>query len=132
MAQKILILDDDEEIIELLKRGLRDMPFDIVFSTGGVDAAARIFEAYANDEPFDALVMDCALPRLDGFTIGKMVRMAESTGVSKRAKIAYFTAFPKTVEKSSLLAEVGAEAYWRKPEDTQNLPTLISRWVQGQ
>ena len=106
MRSKILILDDDTDIIALLVQAFRPLPFD-------------------------ALVMDCALPRLDGFTIAKIVRLAETTGVSKRTKIGYFTAFPKTVEQSTLLEEVGAQAYWRKPEDTGNLPTLISLWLNG-
>ncbi|PYS67133.1 MAG: hypothetical protein DMF69_23990 [Acidobacteria bacterium] len=131
MHQKLLILDDDEEIVALLAQAFRSLPFDIVFVTSGVEAVIAIFEAYSEEKPFDALVMDCALPRLDGFTIAKIVRLAETTGVSKRTKIGYFTAFPKTVEQSTLLEEVGAQAYWRKPEDTGNLPTLISLWLNG-
>ncbi len=130
MRQKILVLDDDTEIISLLARGLRDAPFDAVFVTSGVEAVLTIFEAYDAGSPFDALIMDCALPRIDGFTIAKIVRLAESTGIAKRAKIGYFTAFPQTVEQSTLLQEVGAEAYWRKPEDTPNLAALIEMWLK--
>lgn len=127
--QKILILDDDTDVIALLAKAFRGLPYETVFVTSGVDAVQVIFEAYAEKKPFDALIMDCALPHLDGFTIAKIVRLAEETGVSKRAKIGYFTAFAQTVEQSTLLNEVGAEAYWRKPEDTVNLPALIHRWL---
>ena len=129
--QKLLILDDDPEIISLLERGMRELPHEAVFATSGIEAAILIFEAYNEGKPFNALIMDCALPRLDGFTLARIVRVAESAGLSKRTKIGYFTAFQQTVEQSTLLQEVGAEAYWTKPEDTGNLPTLIALWLEG-
>ena len=129
MPQKVLILDDDTDVIAMLAKAFSALPFEVVFVTSGVEAVVTIFEAYAEGRPFDALVMDCALPRLDGFTIARIVRTAESTGISKPAKIGYFTAFANTVEQSTLLQEVGAQAYWQKPEDTANLPALIQLWL---
>lgn len=126
---KILLLDDDEPTAQMLQMAFESMPYRATVVTSGVDAVIKIFEAYKSGEPFDALVLDCALPRMDGFTIARMVRLAEKTGISPRAKIGYFTAFTKTVEQSTLLEEVGAEAYWRKPEDSANLPTLIALWL---
>ena len=130
MARKILVLDDDEEIIALLAVAFRGSADEVVLCTSGIEAAIKIFEAYYEEKPFHALVLDCALPRLDGFTLARIVRTAEAAGVSKPARIGYFTAFAKTVDRSTLLDEVGAEAYWRKPEDTQNLPALINMWLE--
>ncbi len=109
---------------------LASMPYDATYVSSGVDALIAIFEAYKARDPFYALVLDCALPHFDGFTIARIVRMAEATGISPRAKIGYFTAFTKTVEQSTLLDEVGAEAYWRKTEDVANLPELIRLWLE--
>jgi hypothetical protein len=50
------------------------------FAVAGLDAAVAIFEAYKAEEPFAALILDCALPRLDGFTLAKIVRIAEGGG----------------------------------------------------
>jgi len=127
---KILLLDDDEATAQMLEIAFASMPYNATVVTSGIDALIKIFEAYKSGEPFDALILDCALPRFDGFTIARIVRIAERTGISPRAKIGYFTAFAKTVEQSTLLEEVGAEAYWRKPEDSANLPQLISLWLQ--
>lgn len=127
--QKLLILDDEPDIVAMLAKAFKNLPYQAEFFTRGVDAVKAIFEAYNQCEPFDALIMDCALPHLDGFTIARIVRLAEATGISKRARIAYFTAFPKTVESSTLLDVVGASAYWRKPEDTGELPKLIQVWL---
>lgn len=128
--QKILLLDDDHDTADLLRIAFSSMPYEATVVSSGLDALILIFEAYRAGEPFAALVLDCALPYFDGFTIARMVRMAEGTGITPRAKIGYFTAFSKTVEQSTLLEEVGAEAYWRKPEDSANLPTLIDLWLE--
>jgi len=127
---RVLILDDEPEVIALLAKSFGSLPFDAVFCASGVEALITIFEGYQAEQAFDALVLDCALPHFDGFTIARIVRMAEATGISKRAKIGYFTAFAKTVEQSTLLEEVGAQAYWRKPEDMTELPALISAWLR--
>src|SRR5689334_14027146 len=92
---KVLILDDELEVIELLAKSFRSQPFDAEFCKSGLEALIRIFEAYEANEPFDALILDCALPRFDGFTIARIVRLAERTGISKPAKIGYFTAFAR-------------------------------------
>ena len=123
-------MDDEPEVIALLAKSFGSLPFDAVFCASGVEALITIFEGYQAEQAFDALVLDCALPHFDGFTIARIVRMAEATGISKRAKIGYFTAFAKTVEQSTLLEEVGAQAYWRKPEDMTELPALISAWLR--
>jgi two-component system sensor histidine kinase EvgS len=128
-TRKILILDDEESTLELLQFGFREFPYEAVFCSSGLDAAIAIFEAYKAEKPFDALILDCALPRLDGFTLAKIVRLVESIGLGRRSKIGYFTAHSKTVDQSTLLDEVGAEAYWRKPEDMENLPKLIALWL---
>jgi len=127
---KILLLDDDELTLDFLKSAFASMPFDATFTATGIDALVKIFEAYRSGEPFTALILDCALPHFDGFTIARIVRIAEKTGISPRARIGYFTAFAKTVDQSTLLEEVGAEAYWHKPEDSTNLPQLIALWLQ--
>lgn len=131
MKKRILILDDDENICELLKRTLSHY-FEVDSFTKGSAALAEIFAGYRDGWHYDALVLDCALPHFDGFTIARIVRTAESTGIAKDpVKIGFFTAYSKTVEQSSLLDEVRADQYWRKPDDIINLPGLITGWLEN-
>jgi DNA-binding response OmpR family regulator len=127
---KILLLDDDESTAGLLALAFARMPYEARVVTSGLDALIAIFEAYRTGEPFNALVLDCALPHFDGFTIARIVRLAEKTDVSRRARIAFFTGYDKDVERTTLLEEVGAEAYWQKPNDVANLPELIRLWLE--
>lgn len=128
----ILLLDDDEEILKLLDKSLAQLPCRIVAVGSGLDALREIFKAYKAGKPFVGLVLDCALPNFDGFTIAKIVRTAEESGLGPRTKIAFFTAFGDTVERSTLLQEVGADAYWRKPEDVVELPRMITEWLKNE
>ncbi len=128
---RALILDDEPDTIALLRSSFRGMPYETVLVERGIDALAAIFEAYKAGRPFAALVLDCALPHVDGFTIARIVRMIERTElVSKPMKIGFFTAYAETVEQSTLLQEVGADAYWRKPDDIIDLPFLIASWLK--
>ena len=131
MKKRILILDDDEATSELLSKSLSQY-FEVDSFTRGTAALAEIFNGYRDGWQYDALVLDCALPHFDGFTIARIVRTAEKTGiVNHPVKIGFFTAYSKTVEQSSLLDEVKADQYWRKPDDIIALPQLISEWLEN-
>ena len=129
MTQRLLILDDDEDILPMLVASLSD--FEVRAFSRGLDAVIAIFDAYKNGTPFDCLLIDCALPHFDGFTITKIVRLAESTQIAPKAKIAVITAYPKTVEQSTLFEDSGADEYLRKPEDVVDLPLLLNEWLCG-
>lgn len=127
MTQRLLILDDDEDILPMLVESLS--AFEVHAYNRGLDALIAVLESYRDGTPFDCLLLDCALPHFDGFTVTKIIRIAESTGIAKRAKVAVITAYPKTVEQSTLFEESGADMYWRKPEDVVELPRLIGEWL---
>jgi len=129
---RALVLDDEPETVELLRTSLGAMPFETVLVERGIDALIAIFEGFRDERPFAVLVLDCALPHVDGFTVAKIVRMIEATKLStqQQAKIGFFTAFPEDVERSTLLQSVQADAYWRKPEDVNELPFLIASWLK--
>ena len=60
-APKLLIVEDDRELRELLARGLREEGFDVRSAAYGADALRSARER----EP-DALVIDIGLPDTDG------------------------------------------------------------------
>jgi DNA-binding response OmpR family regulator len=127
--KRILILEDNLETLALLEMNLNER-FQVEGFSKGTAALAKIFIAYRDGWQFDALILDCALPYFDGFTIARIVRIAEKTGITKTPmKIAFFTAYPQTVERSTLLDEVKADNYWRKPDDIVRLPELITEWL---
>jgi DNA-binding response OmpR family regulator len=95
-------------------------------------ATCSLRAAYRDGLPFDALILDCALPYVDGFAVARVVRCAEAQSeVFPRARVAFFTAFDKTVEKTTLLADVGADAYWPKDRAAHRIADLIEDFAHG-
>lgn len=67
--KKILIIEDDESIGELLRDYLEINGFSVHICTDGKDGLKRI-----NEEEFGLLILDIMLPGMDGFEILKRIR----------------------------------------------------------
>ena len=132
MKPKVLIVDDNHETLDLLRASLQAEPFEAEFCDTGIDALCHVFTALKEGRQYDALLLDCAMPYFDAFTTAEIVRKAEGTGITNgsRAKIAVFTAYPETVENSTLMAESRIDKYFRKPEDMLRLGQLVADWLE--
>ena len=73
---RFLIVEDDLKIATFIQEGLRAEGPDVAAATDGESALAYVAR---HDTPFDALVLDLMLPRLDGF---KVLRALRERGVS--------------------------------------------------
>jgi CheY-like chemotaxis protein len=126
---RILVVDDDVTMLEMLRMALSGRPFDAAFFDSGVKAMAFYMGELGEGRTFGAHLFDCAMPHFDGFTMTQIVRLTEKTGICPRSTIGVFTAYPRTVERSTLFEESGADYYLRKPEDVTAVPDLITEWL---
>ena len=67
--QKILICDDDELLVELLRFRLKARGFDVRIARNGKEAV----ESLRDDEP-DAVVLDAMMPIFDGYEVLRQLR----------------------------------------------------------
>ena len=67
--QKILVVEDDLDIQELLKSFLQEAGYSIVLANDGVEALS-IF----SDVQFDLILLDIMLPKIDGFAVCELIR----------------------------------------------------------
>lgn len=67
---KILIIEDDLSIVELLKLYLEQAGYNIVVAADGEDG----LEKYYNEQP-DCILLDLMLPEIDGLEICRMIRL---------------------------------------------------------
>lgn len=65
MANKILIVDDEEKIRDLLKEFLTKMGFDIIQAKGGEEAV----ELLKNDGKIDLMILDMKMPLFTGIDV---------------------------------------------------------------
>lgn len=113
MNYKILIVDDDENICELLRLYLEKDGFETVVANDGVTAVQ-----YAEKYNPDLILLDIMLPSLDGWQVCREIRKNSDT------PIIMLTAKSETFDKI-LGLELGADDYVIKPFDTKEVIARI-------
>lgn len=112
MNTNILVVDDEEHIVELLKFNLEMQGYNIEVSYDGLDAFMK-----ARDLNPDLILLDRMLPNIDGLEVLKKIREDSST---KNIPVIMLTA--KTMEKDKIEGlEVGADDYISKPFSIQEV-----------
>jgi DNA-binding response OmpR family regulator len=109
MNPRILCVDDDSELCDMLGQFLRPRGFDISFERDGVHGLAR-----ALSHTFDLAILDVMLPGLDGFEVLRQLREQSSLPVLM------LTARGDHRERVKGL-EQGADDYLPKPFDPDEL-----------
>ncbi len=113
MQYKILIVDDDENICELLNLYLKKDGFDTVIANNGRQAVE-----YAEKLSPDLILLDIMLPELDGWQVCREIRKKSDV------PIIMLTAKGETFDKI-LGLELGADDYVTKPFDTKEIVARI-------
>jgi two-component system OmpR family response regulator len=101
---KLLVVDDEPNILELLATSLRFAGFEVVTAANGRDALAK-----AESENPDLAVLDVMLPDMDGFSVTRKLRAA-----GRHFPILFLTAKDETEDKVTGLT-VGGDDYVTKP-----------------
>jgi two-component system response regulator VanR len=103
MSAKILIVDDEREIADLVELYLKNENFDVFKCYGGADALARVAETR-----FDLAILDVMLPGADGFEICRKIRE------NNTYPIIMLTAKDAEIDKITGLT-IGSDDYVTKP-----------------
>ena len=125
MKKKILLIDDDEETLLLLKKGLDDNDFCCVACSRGKEA----IDICRSEMP-DLLLMDIAMPEVDGISFLSMVRNKESCAgvlLGEGVPIIMVTAHP---ESFMTAFKYGCDDYIVKPVDSKKLIEKIKEVLQ--
>ena len=69
MMNKILVVEDDLDIQELLQNFLQESGYDITVANDGLEAI-NLF----SDDNFDLILLDILLPKIDGFSVCEFIR----------------------------------------------------------
>jgi two-component system, OmpR family, response regulator len=109
---RVLIIEDEPDLLKSLARGLRDEGYAVDCSDNGEDG---LFNAQLND--YDAILMDVMLPKLDGWQILEKLRK------TKKTPVLMLTARDQTKDRVRGL-DSGADDYLIKPF---NLEELLAR-----
>jgi DNA-binding response OmpR family regulator len=120
---KILVVDDEVDLVETLRFPLEMEGFDVLVSYNGEDALNK-----ARKENPDLILLDLMLPKLDGYKVCRLLKFDERY---KHIPILMLTA--KTQQKDKLLGqETGADEYITKPFEIDELMKKIKTYLNKQ
>ena len=113
---KILVVDDDNNLVQALRVRLVANDFDIVAAGDGYAATVT-----AQKERPDLIILDLGLPAGDGYLV--MERLQLHPKLEKIPIIVLSARDPETSQQRALMA--GAFAYFQKPADNDELLQAI-------
>ena len=113
MAQKILLIEDEDGIIHLINLYLKNEGFTVVIAKDGADGLAL----HAREKP-DLVILDIMLPAIDGFEVCKRIRAWSKT------PILMLTARSSEEDRITGL-DLGADDYLVKPFSPRELVSRV-------
>jgi DNA-binding response OmpR family regulator len=120
MAKKVLIVDDEANIVISLEFLMEQAGYEIRIAQNGQEA----MEAVENFQP-DLILLDVMMPKINGFDVCRRIR---EDPARKNVKIVMLTAKGREVEVTKGLA-LGADAYITKPFSTKELMAEVRRML---
>lgn len=125
MNNKILVIDDDNAINELIKVNLELCGYDVVQAYDGVKGFAL-----CKQEKPSLVVLDVMMPEVDGFTVAQRIRKNDET---KNIPILMLTALSQLNDKVNGF-NIGVDDYLVKPFEMEELQvrvrSLLKRYNQ--
>jgi two-component system OmpR family response regulator len=127
---RLLVVEDDPNILELLSASLRFAGFEVVTAMGGFEA----LRAVERHRP-DLVVLDVMLPDVDGFDVARRLRSGNATtSAGSMLPILFLTARDATEDKVAGLT-LGGDDYITKPfsleEAIARIRTILRRASSG-
>lgn len=113
--KKILLVDDEEDILEFLKYNLEQENFEVLLSSNGKDALKKI-----SQNP-DLIVLDVMMPEIDGFELYELIKNNKE---SQDIPVIFLTAKSGETDEIKGL-NLGASDYIQKPISPKKLIARI-------
>ena len=115
--QKILIVEDDIDIQDILKNHLIDVGYEVAVASDGVAGIAMF------DDTIDLVLLDIMLPKIDGYGVCEVIR--------KRSQVPIIMLTAKGEEMDELQGfECGADEYIAKPFSPKILTARVDAIIR--
>lgn len=118
--KRVLLVDDDEEILEAVQLALEDRGYEVLIAHDGAEGLAKA----ERDEP-DLIVLDLILPKRSGFMVMDHIRR----GHVHSPRIIMLTAIDEQRHRD-FAAACGVDSYIAKPFDMDKLLSEIDLLLQ--
>jgi len=123
VAQRVLVVEDNQ-VNQMVAVGLLESAgYTTEVAVDGVEAVT----ALEGEHGFAAVLMDCRMPRMDGYTATRAIRTQEESGC--RVPIIAMTASALEGERERCL-ESGMDDFLTKPVDSARLHRVLRQWIR--
>lgn len=122
MKKRIMVVDDEPDLIELVKAVLENGGFEVI----GVGSGRECLEKLKDFKP-DLILMDVMMPEMTGIETTKKIKSNPKT---KNIKLAFLTVARMSVSGKKEMKELGAVEYITKPFDNEDLINRIKRVLE--
>jgi two-component system sensor histidine kinase/response regulator len=124
-GHRILLVEDNPVNQRVAQRMLQKLAADVTLANNGAEALERLAES-----TYDAVLMDCQMPVMDGFTAARRIRESERlSGRGKRLPIIALTANVMSEDRERCIA-AGMDAHLGKPIEPAQLVACLSRYLK--
>ncbi len=120
MAKRVLVVDDEPNIVMSLRFLMEREGFEVEVATTGKEALAAL-----DRRPADLVLLDVMMPELDGFEVCQRIRNHPAW---RNTKIVMLTAKGRDLERDKGLA-LGADDYVTKPFSTRELVARVKEML---
>ncbi len=118
----IMVVDDDPDIVTLLRARLEQREFNVMCAYSGLQALAGL----EKQKP-DLILLDIMMPEMDGFEVLRRLKAAPETS---SIPVILLSALDKLKDISKGY-EIGADHYITKPFKSAHLMTVIDHLLSG-
>ena len=122
MAKKILLVDDESDILDFVSIRLKSWGYEVITAPDGAKAVTL-----AGDRMPDLILLDVMMPGKDGYETCNEIKSDEKTS---RIPIILFTAKPQQKERLKSNYEfIAADDYILKPYESEDLLAKIKKFI---
>lgn len=119
-GKKIAVIEDDRNLLELLKKVLAAAGYEVFGAPTGSELAKKVI-----DNKPDLIITDLGLPQLDG---DKVIEVFHKNDVEYMVPVIVMSAWEEFKIKQAA-EDIGAVAYMKKPVNQDELLKLIKKYI---
>ena len=119
MSKRILLVEDEERLLEVVKLNLELEGYSITTAINGKQALERFHQ-----ERFDLILLDVMLPQMDGFSVCRSIRLE-----NRKVPILFLTA-KNSAQDRVMGLKIGGDDYLVKPFDLEELLLRVQRLLE--
>lgn len=122
---QVLLVEDNEINQAVAKNMLENLTIDVDIANNGIEALALLSN---KSKRYHAILMDCQMPKLDGYETTKLIRSEQAYNVHRFTPIIALTAHAMEGDEAKCLT-AGMNSYIAKPISSDRLKSELEKWI---